>query len=337
MPNWCRNTLFITGPEDEAHKLRQLMTSQKSKFDFQSILPMPEEIRTAAVSEDAEAAWDLKYGVWAKTESYYGPSEFDSYEKALKAARANIPRFDHYADHAQKCLERYGHRDWCSWTSDIWGTNGTCRSAGWMSRARAEKRGAVNVVYFDTAWAPPLPVVIALSARFPSLTLRLTYSESQICFKGFSTCRAGEEIDSWYEEYDGEPELFEFGSLDHNLRGLTDNFVYIGAGRALDSRGPRLPGSKWANPFSTLDCTDKEKVELYRRWLLGDMDVASKLGMRGCRPPSIKNIGHHLMGRDLVCDCTAKPCHGLILLNFLTGNFDELEYTDDDERDDSDD
>ena len=334
MPNWCNNTLYITGPEDEAHKLRQLMTSQKNKFDFHSILPMPEEIRTSPSSSDAAAAWDLKYGVWAKTTSDYGPSKFGSYEKALAAARAKIPEFDHYADHAQKCLERYGHRDWYSWARDTWGTKWTCISAGWMSRARAEKRGAVNVVYFDTAYAPPLPVVIALSAHFPSLTLRLTYSESQIGFKGFSTCQAGEEIASQYGEYDEESEI---GSLDHYPWAVTDNFIYIGAGRAGDSRGPRLPGSKWQNPFSTLDCTDKEKVELYRRWLLGDMDRASKLGIRGCRPPCIENIGHHLKGRTLVCDCTAKPCHGRILLNFLTGNFDELEYTDDDERDNSDD
>lgn len=63
-----------------------------------------------------------------------------------------------------------------------------------MSPARAAKRDAQQVAYFDTAWGPPIPVIVALSDQFPDAILRITYDEPSCGFCGFVTLQAGDVI-----------------------------------------------------------------------------------------------------------------------------------------------
>ena len=41
MPNWCHNTLNITGPANDAAALRSLVITPRSKFDFEAVVPVP--------------------------------------------------------------------------------------------------------------------------------------------------------------------------------------------------------------------------------------------------------------------------------------------------------
>jgi len=43
MPNWCDNDLEITGPQGDADELRALMTTPKNPFDFEAIVPVPDQ------------------------------------------------------------------------------------------------------------------------------------------------------------------------------------------------------------------------------------------------------------------------------------------------------
>jgi hypothetical protein len=44
MPNWCHNTLYITGPASDAAALRSLVITPRSKFDFEAVVPAPEVV-----------------------------------------------------------------------------------------------------------------------------------------------------------------------------------------------------------------------------------------------------------------------------------------------------
>lgn len=44
---------------------------------------------------------------------------------------------------------------------------------------------------FDTAWSPPLPVVLEASRQFPSLVFELRYEESGEEFHGIYCCKGG--------------------------------------------------------------------------------------------------------------------------------------------------
>jgi len=80
---------------------------------------------------------------------------------------------------------KYGATDWHDWAIKHWGTK-------WNACAvRQEGRGYV----FDTAWGPPLPVIQALSAKYPDLRFTLTYAEPGNYFGGYAIYRNGNLVE----------------------------------------------------------------------------------------------------------------------------------------------
>lgn len=72
--------------------------------------------------------------------------------------------------------------------------------------------------------------------------------------------------------------------------GLPKNSVYIGR------------PSKWGNPFVIgKDGTREEVIAKYREWLLS-------------QPEKVEAVKRELAGKDLVCFCSPKTCHGDILI-----------------------
>lgn len=70
---------------------------------------------------------------------------------------------------------------------------------------------------------------------------------------------------------------------------LTENSVYIGR------------PSKWGNPFVLgVHGTRSEVIEKYKEYLYSSPELMSSL--------------HELVGKDLVCWCKPKACHGDVLL-----------------------
>jgi Domain of unknown function (DUF4326) len=81
-----------------------------------------------------------------------------------------------------------------------------------------------------------------------------------------------------------------------NMGGDYEDAVYIG--RANPKY--RLVASKWANPFAVgRDGTRDEVVEKYRQHLIESPDLIASLP--------------ELVGKDLVCWCAPKRCHGDVL------------------------
>ena len=65
-----------------------------------------------------------------------------------------------------------------------------------------------RLVYeFETAWSPPLPVVAALSAKFPDLEFRLCYCEPIMKFQGTYVTKSGKEIENTWAPASLEPIL----------------------------------------------------------------------------------------------------------------------------------
>jgi len=78
--------------------------------------------------------------------------------------------------------------------------------------------------------------------------------------------------------------------------GFQPNSVYIGR------------PSKWGNPFTIgRDGTREEVIEKYREWLK-------------TQPQLIEAAKRELAGKDLVCFCAPKPCHGDVLVEIVEGS-----------------
>lgn len=88
----------------------------------------------------------------------------------------------------------------------------------------------------------------------------------------------------------------------HLNRTIPDNAVYIG--RANRKLG--LPGSRFANPFPITEQDDRDAVVAkYGQWLWAQLKAGTITEA-------------HLLeleGKDLVCYCAPKRCHGDVLKN----------------------
>lgn len=75
--------------------------------------------------------------------------------------------------------------------------------------------------------------------------------------------------------------------------GLPRGSVYIGR------------PSKWGNPFPLRSFKSREDcIEAYREWLM-------------TKPELIEAAKKELKGKDLVCFCAPKKCHGDVLLEIV--------------------
>lgn len=198
MPNWCWNKVVFRGDAEDCAAFRELMRAERGAFDFNGVLPMPPELERCNVSD--ETAYALKYGEW-DNEPWWGGGKYPNREAVLQAARHPenaerwvfsewtgpapgerrvVPRtFDEAADMAHANVLAHGHVYWHGWCSEHWGTKWNVREGAQWSAVP----GAVSVT-FETAWAPPLPVLERLGERFPGAEIELEYEEPGMNFAG---------------------------------------------------------------------------------------------------------------------------------------------------------
>lgn len=87
----------------------------------------------------------------------------------------------------QKERQLYGDRNWYDWNIANWGTK-------WNSGDTTRKSD--KSVYFETAWEQPLPVLIALSEKFPTEKIRIRVAgESSGEYSGSYYLLNGEQLD----------------------------------------------------------------------------------------------------------------------------------------------
>jgi hypothetical protein len=95
------------------------------------------------------------------------------------------------------CKDGYnqGGYEWCA---NSWGTK-------WNAGSVYIEELEEGIRYsFDTAWAPPIPVVIKMGEMFPELKFKLSFSEEGMGFEGDLIVENGEQ--THFEERDCQPE-----------------------------------------------------------------------------------------------------------------------------------
>lgn len=97
-------------------------------------------------------------------------------------------------------------------------------------------------------------------------------------------------------------------------KNIPQNAVYIG--RASAKHG--LAGSPYANPFFMGSERDRPQViQKYRRWLADQISSGA----------ITREQLAHLHGKDLVCYCAPKACHGDVLKSAVEWALGELATT----------
>lgn len=96
--------------------------------------------------------------------------------------------------------KKYGRNNWYDWNRDNWGTK-------WNAY---DTRAEFDVVTFDTAWAHPFPVILALSNKFPEVTFHVRFADEDTGHNlGDYVIKAGEELEDNSPE-EGTEEAIKF-------------------------------------------------------------------------------------------------------------------------------
>ena len=164
MPNHVSQDLYITG---DTASLKQFKEFANSK-DGQEIVALDHE----------------------KFIPY--PDHFQQMDVAAEAAhKAGI--FD-----VQDGFNSGGY-EWCR---KNWGTKWGIYNSSLNSQKLTGKKGRLTYS-FQSAWSPPLPIIDAMSKRFPSLHFRLKWFESGMAVKGIYVVQNGAVLEQSEAEYHG--------------------------------------------------------------------------------------------------------------------------------------
>lgn len=165
MPNWCCNSLDIEGPAEAVAKVQELVRNKDEVFSLDKIIKRPSELDDICMGGTNLNGEQLSR--WREVNG-----------KPVKVDEAALRK-------------KYGFADWYEWSLHYWGTK-------WdVMDATLDEFSPEHIRYkFDTAWSPPEPAIRALSLLFPTLTIRLEYSEEDNGIEGKLIFKGGEANDA---------------------------------------------------------------------------------------------------------------------------------------------
>ena len=190
MPNWAFNT--VTFEPKDVQRVKDLMTTPNSLFDFNALIPMPDSlaILSGSVSHDVERL--LKGEDLERLKELY-PDKGDTPDPSIfyggNRIPVTMPELRVFAGIIQSNLEQYGAPDWYEWRYKNWGTKWNASNVEWDE----------NSLHIDTAWAPPVPVFLELSKRL-SIRFVARCEEELFNYGCIMTYCNGEVIEDQYGE-----------------------------------------------------------------------------------------------------------------------------------------
>jgi hypothetical protein len=165
MPNWCYNRVTFSGTSGDMENLVAQLASEVSLFDFNKVIPMPDELKQNA----------------SPVVSFKTKAEVDEYNNKETPSGFTFGKAITNAKH-KALLKKYGHAEWYSWSTDVWG----CK---WNNGDEVEltddsENGCISY-RFDTPWGPPEGVYLALRDMYPEVHISWFYDEPGMEFSGY--------------------------------------------------------------------------------------------------------------------------------------------------------
>lgn len=202
MPNYVRTRLCFKGDEKRINEIHQLVEHDvtdkdgnihHASFEFNTIIPMPEELDVISSSMGDDG---MRYLILKSANPFSLTDNDRSFINSMEDKQRNDP------DSFNSCIElgrtylsnisKYNHKDWYGWRNDNWNTKwGACGSE-WISD---------DIVEFETAWSFAYPIVEKLSQMFPDVEIEFEYADEDTSYNtGTGKFINGEEIDCEYPE-----------------------------------------------------------------------------------------------------------------------------------------
>jgi len=184
MPNYCNNTLHITGKSSVLHNLLDTHIDNDGNFDFGTVIPYPQKYKdldNIPADLDTEAYTQyiltkLKEHNLEELQSKITPEKYKLYKQGYD------------------CGFGYnnGGYEWCC---DNWGTKwNACDTT-------VIYNDDLLAIAFETAWSPSLPVTQKLSDLYKSTKIVHLFLEPIYGYRGHLVAKAGVVTDYLFEEY----------------------------------------------------------------------------------------------------------------------------------------
>lgn len=159
MPNWCENTLTVSGYDNP---------KQFKKFVSLALKNPKKE------NENSTPEYPLLSNLVPM------PKELENTESPNRKP----------IEEQQPLIEKYGFSNWYDWAVGTWGTK-------WDVNARTNyTEGDEEIIFdFDSAWSPPIEWLEKVCKQFPELDFKLKYEESGMGFMGIAVGSQGDLSD----------------------------------------------------------------------------------------------------------------------------------------------
>ena len=160
MPNWCFNRVTVwsdnTSDMQEFKELVKGRGENTQAFSFDSILPMPEELRS------------VQSPVSIRTKE-----EIEEYKQKHSDNRVMLETLPITQEDSDRFDAKYGDNNWYDWCCNNWGVKWDCSDVD-----ISEEYADLELRYtFDTPWGPPEEIHTYLKARFPEIHIQWFWDE----------------------------------------------------------------------------------------------------------------------------------------------------------------
>lgn len=175
MPNYVRNVLHFSGNEKLINKMLALVKGQ-NQFDFNKIIPMPEDLNIESSSVMAASLEYYKYTITGKMtdklfEIYKRNNKNESIDACFNRLLQEKAIDKLLGQTAYNNMKKYGYTDWYGWCIANWGTK-------WNSLDVTMEDN--NRICFSTAWNAPIPVIEKLAALYPALKFHHLWADEDL-------------------------------------------------------------------------------------------------------------------------------------------------------------
>jgi len=157
MPNWTTNIMTINGPQEEINKLMSHIIGEDGEIDFNTLIPMPEELRDTHAGSDQIMQRGFNLENFSMNENYSINQQ--SVENHLKDGKTQ-EEVDAIIAEEKRLIDLYGHTNWYDWSLENWDTK-------WNADDTFIKED--NTIIFQTAWSAPVKVFDKLFELYPNL------------------------------------------------------------------------------------------------------------------------------------------------------------------------
>lgn len=189
MPNYIRNIVRVVA--EDANEVQQIFDSIRTEdrvIDFNKIIPCPEALKEM-YSTDLYAE---RVALWMCRDLMYPAQKKMIIQEFEDLKNKNIELLMQEAKSLLRNILEYGSSSGYRWCIENWGSK-------WNSFENKQK--SENEILFETAWACPVKVLVALSKKYPTAKFECSFADEDIAYNcGSFSIKDGEII----EEYDPE-------------------------------------------------------------------------------------------------------------------------------------